>query len=935
MDYKSTLNMPRTAFEMKANLPTREPAILQRWDEENLYQQVQEACAGRPLFVLHDGPPYANGDIHLGTAMNKILKDFVVKHATMTGYNAPYVPGWDTHGLPIELKALAALGIKDRRQISPVEVRRRCAEFAIKYRDIQREQFRRLGVRGDWDHPYMTLTPAYEAKQVEVFATMAMKGHIYKGLKPVYWCVDCETALAEAEVEYRNKRSHSIYVRFPVRDGRGKLPDDAHVVIWTTTPWTLPGNLAIALHPEREYGLYATDRGDLLLATALAEKALAACELKSLGVKARFKGSDLEGVLCRHPFLDRDSLVILGEHVTVEDGTGCVHTAPGHGHEDFEVGRRYGLQPLNPLDDRGFFTAEGGPFAGQFYAKAQPGILEALADRGHLLASGTLEHSYAHCWRCQNPVVYRATVQWFASVAGFREEALRAIEDVEWVPGWGIDRIRNMVADRSDWCISRQRAWGVPIPIFTCAACQEPLISQPIFEAVANLLRREGSEAWWLREAAEILPKGAACWRCGHHEFVKETDIMDVWFDSGSSHAAVCEERPELHWPADMYLEGSDQHRGWFQSSLLTATVYRGRAPYRTVLTHGFVVDEQGRKMSKSLGNTVDPMDVCRQYGADVLRLWVASSDYRSDLACSPGILKQVAEVYRKIRNTLRFLLGNLYDFDPERDAAQRADLLPIDRWLLHRLQGLVRRCREAYARYEYHTVYHEINRFVTVDLSSLYLDVLKDRLYCEAPASPLRRAAQTAMYQSLDALVRLLTPVLAFTTEEVWQHMPKPATAPPTPQLLLLPEPDPAYVDEALGREWEQLRAVRETVSRALEAARGDKHIGSSQEAAVHLTVEGQELADLLHKYLAELPDLFIVSAVRLYTGGAEAAPAGNYFAEGPSGCRVDVTRAGAQRCERCRNYRDLGAVDGFPDLCARCAGVVVALGVGDGGGA
>ncbi|BDG60736.1 isoleucine--tRNA ligase [Caldinitratiruptor microaerophilus] len=925
MDYKYTLNMPRTDFPMKANLPQREPEILRWWDEIGLYERVREARRGRPQFILHDGPPYANGEIHLGTALNKVLKDMVNKVATAFGYDAPYVPGWDTHGLPIELRALQELGV-DRRQIDPVELRRRCHEYALKYRDIQREQFRRLGVRGDWDHPYMTLAPEYEAKQVEVFAAMARKGHIYKGLKPVYWCADCETALAEAEVEYRDKVSPSIYVRFRVTDGKGKLPEGSYVAIWTTTPWTLPGNLAIALHPEHEYGLYPTDKGDMLLATALAERVLQACGLRGGPAKATFKGAELEGAVCRHPFIERDSVLILGEHVTVEDGTGCVHTAPGHGHEDFEVGQKYGLEPLNPIDDQGRFTEAGGKFAGMFYADANQAIIDELERVGALLHAGTIQHSYAHCWRCKNPVLYRATVQWFASVEGFREEALRAIDEVEWVPAWGRERIRNMVADRSDWCISRQRAWGVPIPILTCKGCGEPLMTDAAFAAVADLFRREGSGAWWTREAAEILPAGTTCPRCGGSEFEKEPHIMDVWFDSGSSHAAVLEERPELRWPSDMYLEGSDQHRGWFQSSLLTAVVYRGRAPYRTVLTHGFVVDEEGRKMSKSLGNVVNPQEVVAEYGADVFRLWVAASDYRNDMACSPNILRQTAEVYRKIRNTFRFLLGNLYDFDPERDAVARDGMRPIDRWILHRLQEVVGRAREAYRDYEYHLVYHELNRFITVDLSAVYLDAVKDRLYTGLPHGTERRAAQTAMYRVTDALVRLLVPILAFTTEEVYRHMPRPAGAPISVQLLEMPEVDPGFVDENLGAEWARLLEVRETVARALEQARAAKAIGRSEEAAVHLYVEGDSLAQVLQKYVGDLPELLKVSQLRLYAGGQEA-PSGAFFAEGPSGLRVAVTRAEGEECPRCWFYRPKAGLSAHPDLCERCAGVVLAL--------
>ncbi len=932
MEYKGTLNMPQTSFEMKANLPQREPEMLRRWADMDLYQTVQAHSQGRPKWVLHDGPPYANGDIHVGHAMNKILKDIVVKSVTAFGYDSPYVPGWDTHGLPIEMKALAEFKL-DRKKIDPVELRRKCAEFALKYRDAQREQFQRLGVRGDWEHPYITLDPAYEAKQIEVFAAMALKGHIYRGLKPVYWCPEDETALAEAEIEYADKTSHSIYVRFPVSDTQGKLPEGSDLVIWTTTPWTLPGNLAICLHPDAEYGLYETEQGALVLARELAPRVAEACGLTLQNELQTFRGRDLEGVICRHPLFDRDSLVILGEHVTIEDGTGCVHTAPGHGHEDFEVGQKYGLEPLNPVDDRGVFTNQGGKYAGQYYDKANKAIIADLEEAGALLKHVPIQHSYAHCWRCKNPVIYRATVQWFASVDGFRREALKAIDEVQWVPEWGIDRIRNMVADRGDWCISRQRLWGMPIPIMSCRDCGDPLIHDEAFRAVADHFRRDGSEVWWTKSEAELLPAGLACARCGSREFRKEPHTMDVWFDSGSSHAAVCEVRDNLHWPADMYLEGSDQHRGWFQSSLLTATAYKGRAPYRTVLTHGFVVDEQGRKMSKSLGNVVNPLEVCKQYGADVLRLWVAASDYRGDLACSQGILKQVAEVYRKIRNTFRFLLGNLYDFDPAVDAVGKADLEPVDRWAMHRLQEVVRKARDSFRDYEFHAVYHEINRFITGDLSSVYLDVTKDRLYCALPASRERRAAQTVMYRLADTLMRILMPILAFTTEEVYQHLPKTAGAPVTVQLLPMPEIDADYVDEELGQDFAELMEVRTGVYQGIEQARAAKAIGKSEEAKVHLYVTGDHLAGLLEKYGGELPGLLKVSQVRIYSGGAQEAPSGTFFAEGPSGLKITVEKADGEQCERCLFFKPQGHAKEHPHLCERCTQVVLSLQAGNQG--
>lgn len=930
MDYKATLNMPRTEFPMKANLPQREPEQLRAWAEMDLYSTVQKATAGRQKFVLHDGPPYANGDIHLGTAMNKVLKDIIVKHATMAGYDAPYVPGWDTHGLPIELKALKALKL-DRHKIDPVELRQKCAEYARHWVGVQREEFQRLGVRGDWEHPYLTLEPAFEAKEIEVFGAMAMQGHIYRGMKPVYWCPVDETALAEAEVEYADKTSFSIYVRFPVVDGKGLLPEGSYMVIWTTTPWTMPANLAICLHPDVEYGLYATEKGDLVLAEALAEKVFEAIGVPAGERKATFKGADLEGVTYRHLLFDRVSPVILGDHVTTEDGTGAVHTAPGHGHEDFAVGQKYGLPVLCPVNDKGVFTEAAGQFAGMYYEKANPVIIEALEQAGMLLAQGKIRHSYAHCWRCQNPVIYRATVQWFAKVEGFMETALDAIKEVQWVPEWGYNRIHNMVEGLSDWCISRQRSWGVPIPILTCDSCNEPAYEQKVFDRVAEIVSREGTDAWWNRPAEDFYPEGGlVCRHCGGRHFHKEKDILDVWFDSGSTHVGVLETRPELRWPADLYLEGSDQHRGWFKSSLLTSVVARnGKPPYKAVLTHGYTVDEKGRKMSKSLGNGVDPMEVCKQYGADILRLWVASSDYRGDVSASPNIIKQVAEAYRKIRNTLRYLLGNLHDYNPETDAMGREDLLEIDRWAMHRLQEVVERVAGAYRNYDFHLVYHTLNNYCAVDLSAVYLDVLKDRLYTSRPDSPERRSAQTVLYAVADALIRMLTPVLSFTAEEAYRYLPKGAGAAATTQLLSMPEPDNSFVDEALGEQWEKLLAVREAVQAVLEKARADKHIGSSQEAAVHLYATGGAeggLADLLQAHLSDLPGLFIVSDVKLFAGG-QSAPSGTYYGKGPDDLSIEVVRASGEKCERCWNYRELGSVAQHPTLCQRCAGVVLSL--------
>ena len=931
-DYKATLNMPETQFPMKANLPTREPEQLKAWESMDLYRTVQNATRGRRQFILHDGPPYANGDIHLGHALNKILKDIVVKYATMAGYDSPYVPGWDTHGLPIELAALKS-GKVDKNKVDPVELRRLCTQTALHWMGVQREQFKRLGVRGDWENPYLTLQPELEAKEIEVFAAMAAQGHVYRGLKPVYWCATDETALAEAEIEYADKTSMSIYVRFPVVDGQGKLPADAYMVIWTTTPWTMPANLAIALHPEVEYGLYDTQKGKLVLAAALAPKVCEAIGVPMGPQLATFTGAELEGVTYRHLLFDRVSPVILGDHVTVEDGTGAVHTAPGHGHEDFEVGQKYGLPVLNPVNEKGVFTEEAGPFAGLFIEKGNPVIIEALDNAGMLLAQGKIRHSYAHCWRCKNPVIYRATVQWFAKVEGFMETAMQAIKDVQWIPDWGYNRIANMIEGLSDWCISRQRSWGVPIPILTCETCGEPSFEPKVFERVADIVRKEGTDAWWIRPAQDFYPEGGLmCKHCGGRSFRKEKDILDVWFDSGSSHAGVLETRSDLSWPADLYLEGSDQHRGWFKSSLLTSVVARGgRPPYRAVLTHGFTVDEQGRKMSKSIGNVIDPLKIIQQYGADILRLWVASTDYRNDMALSENILKQVAEAYRKIRNTIRYLLGNLSDFDPATDSVGRGEMLEIDRYAMHKLQEVVQRVADSYAHYDYHLVYHAINNYCSVDLSAIYLDILKDRLYTSGKKSVERRSAQTVLYAVADALVRMLAPILSFTAEEAFGYLPKAADAPVTSQLLSMPKADRAFIDEKLGEQWAKLLEVRSAVQAVLEKARADKHIGSSQEAAVHLYVTGGPeggLAELLQSHASDLPGIFIVSDVRLFAGG-QAAPSGTYYGQGPDDLSVEVVRATGEKCERCWNYRELGKIEAHPTLCERCAGVVLSANV------
>ena len=926
MDYSKTLNLPQTDFPMRANLPEREPEMLAWWHEQDTYGQKQSKSKGRPKFVLHDGPPYANGNIHIGTALNKIIKDIIIKYKSLRGYDAPYVPGWDTHGLPIEHAAIKILGL-NRHELNPLDLRRECKQYALKCLDLQREDFKRLGVSGDWDHPYVTLYPEYEAKQIEVFGAMAKNGHIYKGLKSVYWCTSCETALAEAEIEYAEKKSHSIYVKFPLIDDKGTLPvgvnqHDVYAVIWTTTPWTLPANVAICISAELDYVWVEAGKEIVLLAAGLVDSVMAAAKIEHFTILSTMKGAALEGILFSHPFMEREVPIILGDHVTLEQGTGCVHTAPGHGQEDFEVGVKYNLPVINPVDHAGKFTAEGGKFAGLFIHDANVPIIKELAEKGMLMGKSSLKHQYAHCWRCKNPVIYRATEQWFASVDGFRAEALQAIGEVQWIPTWGEDRIRNMVADRQDWCISRQRVWGVPIPIFYCNKCNEHIINDQTITAVSALFRVEGSDSWWAKSAAEILPEHFACPHCGHGEFRKETDIMDVWFDSGSSHAAVLEGNPELSWPAAMYLEGSDQHRGWFQSSLLTSVATRGRAPYDAVLTHGFVVDGEGRKMSKSVGNVIYPQEVIQQYGADILRLWVASADYKNDIRISKDILKQMAEVYRKIRNTFRYILGNLADFNPATDAVAYASLTEIDRWALLRLEQVRERVTQAYDDYEFHTLYHTVHNFCTVDLSAIYLDVLKDRLYTAKPASGDRRSAQTAMYQILTTLVRMVSPVLTFTAEEVWRYMPTVSDMPASIQLSEWPEAKTEHLDSALEEKWNALLAIRSELTKALELARRNKVIGHSLDAHVAVYADGdtyQRLAALKE----ELATVLIVSQAAV-TAGLDQAPA-DAFRSTELPLAVVVTAAAGEKCERCWIYSPtVGQDSAHPALCNRCAMVL-----------
>ena len=917
--------MPTTEFPMRAGLPEREPGFLNFWEENKIYEKKQALHAGNEKFILHDGPPYANGRIHMGTALNKILKDIVIKYKYAQGFDTPYVPGWDTHGMPIEHAAIKNLGL-DRHALDILVLRNECRNYALGWVDEQRKDFKRLGVLGDWENPYITLKPAYEERQIRVFGKMATKGYIYKGKKAVYWCPHCETALAEAEIEYAEAKSPAIFVKFPLKDDKGLLPEAAKgknvfVVIWTTTPWTLPANVAIALNPDFEYAWVESEGEVYLMAKELLAAVGSACKRDFTNILGTVMGKELEYAVARHPFMDRDSLIVLADYVTLEAGTGCVHTAPGHGQEDFETGMRYKLPIISPVDPSGTLTEEAGPlFAGMNVFDANIPVLKHLASINALLGKENIRHQYAHCWRCKEPIIYRATEQWFASVDGFREAALNAIaNEVKWIPSWGESRIHNMVADRHDWCISRQRVWGVPIPIFYCEKCGKHLINDETIEAVATLFGKEGSDAWWSHTAEEILPKGTKCPECGDTHFRKETDIMDVWFDSGSSHEAVLKERPELSWPADMYLEGSDQHRGWFQSSLLTSIACTGKAPYKSVLTHGYVVDGEGKKMSKSVGNTVAPDDVIKQYGADVVRLWAASSDYKADVRISKEILKQLSEVYRKIRNTIRYILGNTSDFDYETEKVPFVEMEELDRWALMHTQLLKKEVTAAYESYDFYVLYHAIHNFCTVEMSAFYSDIIKDRLYASKADAKKRRSAQTAMYEIMQDLVTMLTPILSFTMEEVYQFMTKPADAPESVQMLSWPVVHEEYIDEALETKWEEFIEIRGEITKILENARRAKTIGHSLDAKVELHATDDALR-ILQTVGDDLANVLIVSQASVVTGlegGTEAT--------GREDLMVTVKAAEGQKCERCWIYSDSVGEDAeHPTLCHRCVEVL-----------
>ncbi len=929
-DYKKTVLLPQTGFPMKGNLPVREPERIEAWKQKDLYNRILEKNKGRELFVLHDGPPYANGHIHSGHTLNKILKDIVVRFRNMDGHLCDFVPGWDCHGLPIELQADKELGSK-KQGLGKVEKRQYCRQYARKFVDIQRAEFERLGINARWDDPYLTMTPEFEGDIARLVGRFVGNGGLYKGKKPIHWCTNDRTALAEAEVEYESHVSPSIYAAFPFADPKAveMLGEGVSAVIWTTTPWTLPANLAISVHPDFAYVVVDTDKGRLLLAKDMVAKVAEKTGLEVRGTVKEVQGAALEGLKARHPFLDRDSVFVVGEHVTLEAGTGLVHTAPGHGQDDYQIGLRYGLEVYAPVNAEGRYLEDQGfppEIMGMHVFKANEPIIKILEEKGRLVYWEKFEHQYPHCWRCHGPIIFRATEQWFISMEtnDLRKRAVETIDQVQWVPSWGRDRIHGMMANRPDWCVSRQRSWGVPLPIFYCESCGEALADENIINHVADRFDKHTSDIWFDKPAAELLPEGTTCCKCGKADFRKEEDILDVWFDSGSSWYAVLNRRENLQVPADLYLEGSDQHRGWFHSSLLVSLGAENRAPYKAVLTHGFVVDGQGRKMSKSVGNVVAPEKIIKKSGAEVLRLWVAAEDYRGDIRISDEILTRLGDAYRRIRNTLRFLLGNLHDYDPRTNAVAVDELNAIDRYMLHRLRALVERCRKAYESYEFHTVYHAVHNFCAVDLSSFYLDVLKDRLYTSGADSKARRSSQTVLAQVLETILGLAAPILVFTTEEAWEHIPyrEGLGLSESVHMSEFPLARDEWRADALAAEWDRLWEIRSEVTKALELKRRDKMIGGSLEAMVGLSAEGDDAA-LLEKYREELPALFIVSQVAF----PDAAAADE--TELP-GLKLRVARAEGEKCERCWNYSThVGSHERHPTLCERCVPVVDGLGL------
>ncbi len=916
---KETLNLPKTSFSMKAKLAQKEPEIIKKWEENNLYTKILANRKGRPVFVLHDGPPYANGNIHLGTALNKILKDFIVKTKTLEGYLAPYVPGWDCHGLPIEIKVDQQLGEK-KKAMSITEFREECRRYALNFVDIQRNQFKRLGVFGTWDHPYLTLNPGYEGEIIRHLAAFFNNDQIYKGKKPVYWCTQCETALAEAEIEYKNRLSPSIYVKFPlISDLSQKFPQlkgkNISILIWTTTPWTLPANLAIAFHPDHEYSVVETESGVFIAAKRLAPIIKEQLGLKESKILVTFSGKEMEGMKASHPFIDRESVFVLADYVTLDQGTGCVHTAPGHGQEDYLTGLKYGLDIYTPVDEKGCFTKDVDKYGGMNVFKANSFIVNDLKDDEKLMQTEDIEHSYPHCWRCKSPVIFRATSQWFISMDNndFRSRAMEAVKKVNWIPYWGEQRISKMLEVRPDWCISRQRSWGVPIPAFSCRKCGHVLADGTIAQHVADIFSQEGANAWFIKKEEELLPKDTVCPECGSADFVKENNILDVWFESGASHN-VLDRREDLNWPADIYIEGHDQYRGWFNSSLLIGVAVKRSSPYKTCITHGFVLDEKGRGMSKSLGNFIEPGEIIKTNGAEILRLWVAMLNFKEDARFGDEILQRLVEAYRKIRNTWRFIIGNLHDFKPDQDQIPPDTMKPFDAWIMEKCAQLNRKLIQAYKNFEYHVVFHSMYNFFTVTLSSYYLDVLKDRLYCSAPDSDLRRSAQTALFQLLRTTLILMSPILPFTTEEAWETLPEHKNKTESVHLEKFVEFDNNWMEENEFKKWEQLAEIREIVLKSLEEARESKIIGNSLEAKVKLNASGADYS-LLDAYKDELPSLFIVSEVEL--------------AEKEKGeVSAEIARVHWDKCQRCWNFSSsVGKSREYPEFCDRCDRVVKEL--------
>ncbi len=923
MDYKSTLNLPVTKFPMKANLAEREPRQIEFWEENALYENIRKASIGRKRFILHDGPPYANGHIHIGTALNKILKDIIVRAKQMSGYDAVYVPGWDCHGLPIEHNVDKEIGNR-KKDLTLAEIRKLCRAYAEKYIDIQRNEFKRLGVMGEWKNPYLTMNYEYEATIALECCKFALNGSLFRSKKPIYWCCSCQTALAEAEIEYYDETSPSVFVKFLLKDDLSETypalaGKNVNVVIWTTTPWTLPANLAVALHPEFEYLAVEISSNDVcIIAGELMSKCMQIFGISKYSVLTSVSAQALENKKCRHPLYGRDSILILGTHVTLEAGTGCVHTAPGHGREDYEVGNHYGLDVYSPVDHKGCFTKEVEFFEGQFVFEANTAINAKLRGVGALLAEDTIKHSYPHCWRCKEPVIFRATPQWFISMdkTGLRKKSLEEIDKVKWIPHWGRERIYGMIENRPDWCVSRQRAWGVPITIFYCEHCDTLFMNQETSKHIYELFKEHGADIWFEKDIKELIPADTVCRKCGHNVFKKETDILDVWFDSGVSHSAVLERRANLGWPADLYLEGSDQHRGWFHSSLLTAVGLREGAPYKSVLTHGFVVDENGKKMSKSLGNVIAPKEVIDKYGAEILRLWVSASDYRDDIRISDKILKHLTDAYRRIRNTCRFMLGNLYDFEPNKNAVRYEMLQDIDRFALHKLQEVIGRAVKAYDSYDFHVIYHSLHNYCTLDLSAFYLDILKDRLYTSPPESVARRSAQTVIHVILDAVVRLMAPILPFTAEEIWKFMPK-IQKEFSIHFYSLPAVNEKFQDTLLADRWERLLNVRREVTKALEEARVAKLIGHSLDALVSIGASGEQF-ELLEFFSAELRSIFIVSGVLLLK---EEQCDETFKQSGVKGVSIRIESAKSEKCERCWVHDStVGMNQGHPTICNRC---------------